>query len=153
MNNIIENIMAFCEIETRKLIAELEQERFGHQGAFNDHEKWANNASDVIKDKGRNQPLVDTGNLEKQLSTASNWDLKPVFKNNSLQLVVSDNEQFTDKKYDKLDKGGLSPAYTSPRGNRMRARNLPARPFKAFSDSDIDWITNKLVQAIQEKFN
>ena len=144
--------MQFCEEETQKIITELQQERFAHQGAFNDNPKWEDNAIDVIRDKGRNQPLVDTGNLEKQLSTTKNWDLNPRLVNNKLVLTVPKRETFTDTKYDKLDTGGFSPAYTSPRGNKMRARELPKRPFKEISDKDTDWIANKLVQRIKAKF-
>ena len=152
INQIIQQIIELCEKETPVIITELQQERFGHQGAFNGHEKWKDNSLLVQKDKGINQPLVDSGNLEKQLSTASNWDLQPKMSGNTLKLTVPKTENFTDAKYDILDSGGKTSPYLSPRGNWMSINSVPVRPFKDLSDQDADWIVKKLVQSIIGEF-
>ncbi len=153
LQNIIGQIMHFCVEETQELIADLEHERFRHNGEFNGHARWADNSYDVQKDKGFNKPLYDTGNLYGKLSKPTNWDLKPTIGNNTLKLTVPERENFTDKKYDKLDTGGKSAGYVSPRGNLMKPRNLPARPFKDISNQDVDWIVDKLAQGIEDKFS
>lgn len=152
INTTINQIMQFCITETKSIIVELQNKRFENNGQFNDHIPWAKNAEDVIEDKGRNQPLVDIGNLKKSLTTESNWDLKTQITQNTLKLTIPQEENFTDIKYDKLETGGKSDPYVSPRGNKMKARNLPPRPFKDISDQDADWIAEKLAQAIEDNF-
>lgn len=164
MNNIqdlIKEIMQFCQEDTQELIAKLEQQRFANQGEFNGHEKWKDNQSikhpcaqkSVIQDKGRNEPLVDSGYLKKQLSTASNWDLKPQISDNTMRLSIPQRENFTAQKYDKLDVGvDHFVKYISPRGNIVAMDSIPARPFKDISDQDVNWVVNKLIEDIKGKF-
>ena len=150
IQDIIKQIVDICENETPELLAELQQERFGHQGAFNGHEKWVDNSYIVQKDKERNQPLVDSGNLEKQLSTASNWDVNPQINKNTLRLTIPGKENFINSKYDVLDTGGKVKPYTSLRGNYIPINSVPARPFKEISDQDAEWVINKLLKNILE---
>jgi len=141
-NNIQEIIQSY--------IVELQKQRFNNQGAFLDHEKWLDNALDVIKDKGRNEPLVDNGNLKNQLLNKNNWDLKQKNINkNKIKLNIPEIEKFTDKKYDKLQTGGKAKAYISPRGHYMPPRTIPPRDFKTISDEDVTWIVNLTVNKLK----
>lgn len=142
-NNIEEIIQSY--------IVELQRQRFNNQGAFLDHEKWLDNALDVIKDKGRNEPLVDSGNLKSQLLNKNNWDLKQRDINkNKIKLRIPDVEKFTDKKYDKLQTGKqMKYGYTSPRGHYMPPRTIPPRDFKTISDEDVNWIVNLTVNKLK----
>ena len=116
---LIQNIANFCKEETPRLIAELQKKRFENQGAFNDNKKWDDNDpyidheatkiggklypnKGVQQDKGRNEPLVDSGNLKSSLTNPSNWDLKPRLGKGKLTLSIPEEEGFTDSKYDKL---------------------------------------------------
>lgn len=145
-------IAAFCNQETQKIIAELELLRFNRNGAFNGHEEWDYNSPKVIKDKGFDKPLIDSGNLRKELSTPKNWDLNPKFDGNTLTLTIPENEHFTDPKYDKLEHEQGAVQYTSRRGKKISLSGVPARKFKDFSQQDIQWIVTKLTQAIIRKF-
>src|ERR1700761_3238445 len=144
LNELKLDIVQFCEQETQKLIAELQNKRFENQGAFNGHAKWVDNdnsphrfSMSVQKDKGRNQPLVDNGNLQNSLESPSNWNLSPQFNGTNLTLNVPDREQFTEPKYDILDTGGKVNPYISPRGNSINLHYVPARPFKDISAQDM----------------
>jgi len=147
-----EQIKQFCIDTTPEILAQLQKERFDNQGDFNGNDRWDDNALDVIADKGRDEPLVDTGNLRGELESASNWDLSPVSSDNSLSLTIPEEENFTDSKYDKLQDGGYSESYISPRGTRIRAKSLPARNFKKLSHQDATWVVEKLVLAIKGRF-
>lgn len=153
IGSLVSEIKEFCVEETQKIIAELQQERFGHGGKFNDNQAWKRNAQDVIKDKGTDQPLVDTGHLESELSTPSNWNLSPFDKGmKGIKITIPKTESFTESKYDKLQTGGYSDGYISARGKKMRGRELPARNFKDLSQEDADWVVRKLVERLKEKF-
>lgn len=151
-NEFIASVIAFCEKETQKIIAKLQENRFLNDGAFNDHEEWTGNSPKVIKDKGFDKPLFDTGELKDELTDPENWDLEPKFSNNVLTLTIPDKEEFTDSKYDVLDTGGNVDPYTSPRGNKIYISVVPPRPFKDISSQDIDWITKELVEAIKREY-
>lgn len=159
----------FCQITIQNLIAELEVNRFKSQGKFNDHQEWKDNqagerqgnarfngkyypSKTVQQDKGRNEPLVDQGNLRNELETPQNWDLNLEKDSNSLKYTISNEEKFTDKKYDILEFDHKGEPYLSPRGNVVHLGDIPGRPFKAFSDIDISWIVEKLAKAIEEKY-
>lgn len=152
MNNLAQIIINKILTDVPRIMSDLQQERFANQGQFNDNPKWVDNAQDVINDKGHNQPMVDSGNLEKELSNPKNWDLNPSFTNNTLKLSIPEYEKFTEPKYDILETGGYSPSYISKRGNKMKAREIPAREFKKISDMDFDWIVDKLVQDLKSEF-
>lgn len=147
--SIIEFIKNNIQDIIQDYIVELQRQRFNNQGKFLDHEKWVDNALDVILDKGRNEPLVDTGDLKNSLQTKSNWNLKQKTSATKVQLIIPEKEKFTAKKYDKLQTGGVSPAYKSIRGNKMPPRKLPARDFKTISDIDVDWIVNLTVNKLK----
>lgn len=149
---IMNQIKQFCIEKTQQLIAELEQKRFDNQGAFNGNDKWADNSPIVIADKGRNEPLVDSGALKSTLTNPANWNLNPVSTKSKLVLTIPKTEKFTPSKYDKLQTGGKNAPYISLRGNNIKALNLPARNFKNLSKQDADWVVQNLVRAIQERF-
>lgn len=152
LQDFINEIMEFCEKETQLIIARLQENRFANQGAFNDNPKWSDNNRKVVNDKGRNEPLVDSGNLKKELTTPENWELDPIKSANILTLHIPDTEMFTDSKYDKLDKGGTVDAYISPRGNFINIRSVPSRKFKDLSDADTEWIKEELINALKAKY-
>lgn len=152
LNDFIQEIVIFCEKETQKIIVDLQRIRFANDGAFNDNERWHSNSAQVFKDKGFNKPLVDSGELERELETADNWDLKPKFSDNVLTLSIPETEQFTDSKYDKLQTGGDIEPYVSRRGNKIYLYHVPARNFKNLSNADINWIKKELVEAIKREF-
>lgn len=152
IDKIIQRIKNYAESDVQNLIVELQQKRFANQGAFNDNKKWEDNSSTVQRDKGRNEPLVDTGALKKSLTTKSNWDLKPHKQQNSLKLTIPETERFTDSKYDKLQTGTeKSQSYISTRGNKVFVNGLPERNFKDLSDQDAEWIVNELVNIIVDE--
>jgi phage gpG-like protein len=152
IKQFIQEIIIFAEKETQLIIAELQEKRFDADGAFNGHEAWARNSKKVIRDKGFNKPLYDSGELKDELTDPSNWDLNPQVSGSKLTLTIPDREDFTDSKYDVLDTGGSVNAYTSRRGNFIDISFVPARPFKDISDQDMNWITDKLVESIKRKF-
>jgi hypothetical protein len=152
LNEFIADIVAFCQEETERIIAELERLRFSNQGAFNGNPRWYDNHPEVIKDKGRNQPLVDSGNLRRELENPKNWDLKPNFNKNLLTLTIPETENFTDSKYNVLQTGGAVSPYVSRRGNKINIHSVGPRQFKNFTAQDIDWIQDKLVKAIEDKY-
>lgn len=152
MQDKIEEIKAFCVKKTPEIIADLQKKRFDNQGAFNDNEEWADNSPLVRKDKGFNEPLVDSGHLERELTTDTNWDLKPKASANKLTMTIPEEETFTESKYDVLQTGGKTDPYTSPRGNKMPGFNVPKRNFKDLSKKDADWIVNYLVRSIIQEF-
>ena len=150
---LIQEIAKFAETETQNIIAELQANRFQNDGAFNGHATWKNNHPLVAEEKGFNKPLVETGELRKELTTADNWDLNPKLTKNQLTLSIADRENFTDSKYDKLDIGGITSPYKGRRtGKMVNINSVPARPFKDLSSQDMQWITNKLEDAIRLKF-
>lgn len=156
MNNpiialLLKKISDIATEETPKIIAELEVERFKNQGEFNDHSKWADNSPQVTKDKGRNDPLVDSGALKSELTNASNWKLKSRLDTDSLTISIPDEEDFTDSKYNILDTGGKTNPYTSARGNKVNIKSVPARPFKSISNQDVEWIAEELAKVLARR--
>lgn len=151
---LIEEMIIFCEKETQNIITQLQAFRFENDGAFNGHEEWSYNSQKVIDGKGFDKPLYDTGELAHELQTASNWDLKPQIVGNTLVLTVPDREDFTNSKYDILDTGGdVNTSYIGRKnGKKIFIEWVPARPFKDLSIKDIEWITDRLVEAIKRKF-
>lgn len=148
--SIIEFIKNNIQDIIQGYIVELQRQRFNNQGKFLDHEKWVDNALDVILDKGRNEPLVDTGDLKNSLQTKSNWNLKQKTSATKVQLTIPEKEKFTAKKYDKLQTGvQQKKGYTSIRGHKMPARIIPPRDFKTISDIDVDWIVNLTVNKLK----
>jgi len=158
--------MQFCEEDLQKLIAEFYKKRFENQGEINNHEKWEDNdpyidhgynginpRKGVQQDKGRNEPLVDSGNLKKQLITTKNWDLQPKINKNTLKLTIPKKENFTDKKYDILETKHKGGDYVSKRGNYIRPLDIPARKFKDITDFDVDTIVNNLVNDLKKKYS
>lgn len=152
MASKIAEIKEFCITATQEAIAELQQQRFANQGAFNDNEEWADNSKLVVQDKGFNEPLVDSGDLQRDLTTPGHWDLNPISRKNSLTMTIPEEEDFTESKYDQLQDGGRSDPYTSPRGKKMPSFNLPARNFKKLSQADAEWVVKRLVQALERRF-
>jgi hypothetical protein len=149
----IKVIAAFAEKETQSIIAQLQAQRFENDGAFNGHPEWERNSGKVAKEKGFDKPLYDSGELEHELETDSNWKLAPKFSGNTLTLSVPDREQFTDSKYDVLDTGGEVEPYKGRRtGNWINIFSVPARPFKDITAQDMEWIKEMLVLAIIRKF-
>lgn len=160
VQDYVRELVELCESEMAAAIAEIENQRFLHQGNFNDNKSWANNANDVVQDKGFNAPLEDTGFLKNQLTNKSNWakelfvevgskqtynkEIKQVFG-----MQFSDNESFTLPKYNILQTGGKGKAYISPRGKAMKARDIPARNFKEFSDMDMEWIVDYITKKLE----
>lgn len=152
LEEFIADIVAFCQEKTRDIIVELEKLRFENQGDFNGNSRWYDNNPLVIKDKGKNQPLVDSGNLERELENRANWDLHDNFSDNLLTLQIPETENFTDAKYDILQTGGKTEPYISRRGNFVNIHKVGARQFKNLSAQDIQWINDKLVAAIRAKY-
>jgi hypothetical protein len=152
LQQFITEIMIFCEKETQKIIAELQWNRFENDGQFNDNERWQGNSPKVIKDKGFDIPLQDTGHLRSELENPENWDLKPKATKTILTLTIPETEHFTESKYDVLQTGGNVDPYVSVRGNKINIQSVPARNFKNLSATDMKWIEDKLVQAIIRKF-
>jgi hypothetical protein len=152
LDDLIQKIVIFCEEMTPKIITELQVRRFENDGAFNDNEEWQGNSPKVIKDKGYDTPLQDSGALRNSLENPDNWDLKPKFSDNTLTLTIPDTEEFTDSKYDVLQTGGKVDPYISPRGNKINITMVPARNFKDLSRQDIEWITEQLISAIKKEF-
>ncbi len=162
LDELIQQISIFAEKETQILIAELEAKRFENQGSYNGHEKWKDNQywrhptadASVQEDKGRNDPLVDTGYLKNKLTTADNWKLNPKLSKNNLRLTIEDRETFTDSKYNKLDTGvDHYVKYKSIRGNIVAMDHIPARPFRNLSAQDINLITAQLTESIKKEFS
>lgn len=171
----IEEINEFAQEQIAELLAYIQEQRFKNQGEFLDHEKWEDNDNlermysvSVQTDKGRNSPLIDTGRLMKQMTSVSNWEKEVKKQQNGLQTKfnIPTREHFNDPIYDKLDKGFHADPYTSIRGNRVfwakrkdkngnpigKGANVPARPFKDTSETDIAWVTQQLTQRIQARF-
>jgi len=165
IQQIIDNIKNHAESDVQNLIVELQKNRFAHQGEFNDNKRWADNQKfkggtfngitathSVIQDKGRNEPLVDSGHLKSELTNPKNWNLSTKKGNNKIQLTIPQTEKFTEMKYDKLQTGTDKPqSYISSRGNAVVVDKLPARNFKDLSDQDAEWIVNKLVNIIVQE--
>ncbi len=161
MNNtqdFIDSIMDFCEGILPEIVAEFERKRFENQGEFNGHEKWDNNNPEVIKDKGRNEPLIDSGRLKREITDPYNWGVAIISKKDKMSLTLSipDTESFTDQKYNKLDEGFVTGEYVSPRGNvvfkNRRNVTVPARPFRDLTAQDINWIKNRLIEEIKKEY-
>lgn len=152
LQELIADIADFSQKETQRLIAKLERSRFQSQGAFNGNDPWLDNSPKVIKDKGRNEPLVDSGHLEYELENPDNWDLKPQFEKDILTLNIPETEHFTESKYDVLQTGGKTGPYLSRRGNIVNVFEVPARQFKNLSEQDIQWIYEQLVESIKRKY-
>ena len=152
LQNFIKQIMQFCEAETKLIIAELQHNRFENDGQFNDNERWQDNSPKVIKDKGFDIPLQDSGHLRDELMNPDNWDLRPQVNDLTLTLTVPDTEDFTESKYDVLQTGGEIDPYISPRGKAINITAVPARNFKNLSALDIEWIRNKLIDAIRREY-
>lgn len=163
-------IVDFCVKRIQELIVELQKNRFENQGQFNDNPKWNDNQSGVKKgykkfnndlyprktvqqDKGRNQPLVDSGRLKSQLENPANWDLKAEFNNGKLNLRIPEVENFTSPEYDILETDHHVDGYISKKGNFIGPLDVPARSFKHISDADIEWLLSNLVTSISSKFN
>ena len=148
----IQELAVFIEAETEWIIADLQKKRFENQGAFNGHEKWADNDAEVKYEKFDKPPLIDTGELLAELTNPNNWDLKPQFMGNRLTLTIPDRENFTDSKYDKQDIGGELGVWNGSRTGKKMARNITARPFKDISAEDVDWIVRQLEQKIRDRY-
>lgn len=168
---LVEDLNKFCKEEVGDLLARLQELRFKNQGDFNGNERWEDNQSinrppyayyngkkypfkNVQKDKGRNEPLVDSGHLKNELTNPANWKVEAKFNNNKLTLSFPDKESFTESKYDKLDTGyqGLV-EYISPRGNYVRIdQGIPARPFKSISAQDVQWIRDQLLESLKRRY-
>lgn len=153
---ITNQIIELCRTETPKIIAQLEALRFENNGAFNGHEIWEGNSPKVIKDKGFDEPLWDSGELEYELTNSKNWKLDTVINENgfdtNLTIKIPDKESFTESKYNILDTGGKVNPYRSRRGNWVDIQSVPARPFRELSTRDVEWIKDRLEEAIVKNF-
>jgi hypothetical protein len=149
----LEALFAFIEAKTKQFLAELQELRFANDGAFNGHEAWAPNVRpDIVAAKGGKPPLQDSGRLKEQLTNPNNWELNPTWDGRSLRLNVPDMEDFTDPTYDALENedGGT---YTGRlTGKQITFKSKPARKFKDISEQDVQWVADKLEQAIRQEF-
>jgi len=154
MNQIKNEIIKFAQNKISELLAKIEKERFDNHGKFNDNKIWKRNAGEVVKDKGRNEPLVDLGNLKSQMIDKDNWqkEIKLSINNTTVDIIVSRKESFNDSKYNKLQVGFSTPGYISPRGNKIGPKKVPGRNFQEISDQDMDWLVNELVLSIEKEF-
>lgn len=69
----IETILKIITIQLPIIRAELAYNVFTHKGDFAGHEGWKDNEPSVIRKKGRNTPLIDTGSLLKMMSNPDTY--------------------------------------------------------------------------------
>lgn len=149
---LIKELQEFCAKRVPELLAEIQEKRFANQGQFNGHERWVDNHPKVIKEKGKNDPLYDSGELFKELTDPNNWAIEINISEKALRLTIPDVENFTNTKYDVLDKGGRVDPYIGRRtGKVVNIHSVPARPFKEITIQDIEWVRDRLVDLIVER--
>jgi hypothetical protein len=154
MNQIKAKIIEFVQNKIAELLAVIEKERFENQGEFNGNKFWKSNAGEVVKDKGRNEPLVDLGSLKSEMTDKTNWqkEIKLSINDTTVDITISRKESFNDPKYNKLQVGFSTPGYISPRGNKIGPKVVPGRNFQEINDQDIDWLVNELITAVEKEF-
>lgn len=152
MYDFMQYFAQFCVKTVQELIADFQDKRFNNQGQINGHARWYDNSPQVIKDKGRNKPLIDSGNLLKEMTTPDNWNVETIFTGNALTFSIPEQADFTSSKYDILQTGGKVDSYVSPRKNYINIKSVGARDFKSLTSQDIDLITEQLALKIQEEF-
>ncbi len=86
-----------------KILAEMAEELFAQQGAFNGRNKWADNTESTVKRKGGNSPNIETGFLEDSMTRTGflendNWldSIKPPKKKYGNYRYADKIRKFSD---------------------------------------------------------
>jgi hypothetical protein len=151
----IKEINEFAEEQIAELLVEIQKQRFKNQGKFLDHEKWENNPKHIAYEKFYRKPLIQTGELKKEMTSITNWGKEVKKQQSGLQTKFSipTTENFSDPKYNKQDIGETGGQWKGLRtGKDMSVKNVKKRPFKDTSKTDIAWVKQQLTQRIQAKF-
>lgn len=152
----IDAINEYAQDEIAELLAEIQVQRFKNQGEFLDHKKWENNPKDISYEKFYRKPLIQTGELKREMTNKSNWNKEVKLQKQGLkqQFVIPQTESFSNPKYDKQNTGGVGGSWKGLRtGKDMSVENVKARPFKSTSETDIIWVAQQLAKKLKEKFS
>lgn len=85
------------------ILAEMAQELFASQGAFNGRNRWEDNTTSTSKRKGGNSPNIETGFLKKNMTKSGflendNWldSIKPPKKKDGNYKYADKMRKFSD---------------------------------------------------------
>jgi hypothetical protein len=168
----INAINEYAQDEIAELLAEIQVQRFKNQGKFLDHEKWVNNGKlgiiepnlkanpkqnkSVAWHKYNRSPLIDSGELKKEMTSVSNWDKEIKLQKQGLnqKFVIPQTESFSNPKYDKHNIGGSGGMWNSTKTKELvSVKKVAKRPFKDTSETDISWVAQQLAKKLKEKFS
>lgn len=154
----IDAINEYAQEQISELLAEFEKNLFKAKGAFNGRDEWEENALQVQEDKGNDNPLVDTGELRREMTNSKNWkdEISSYKTKNKAHFFIPEEENFNNPKYNKLQTGFSGDPYISPRGKLMfspKGFEAPARPFKDIRPQDVTWVAQQLAKKLKGKFS